>query len=126
MRSITIAGRLGRDAEPQQAGNSTVTSFSVAVDVREGQSKSTMWFDVGLWGKRGDALAPYLKKGTNVAVSGQLSTREHNGKTYLKVQADEVTLLGGQRSEPQRNTSQGGYDQGPLSDEIPFMREDRV
>ena len=112
MKSITIAGGIGRDAETRttQQGDK-VTSFSVAVDDGVGQNKSTMWFDVSIWGKRGEALSQYLTKGSRVAVSGDLSQREHNGKTYLTVRADQVTLLGGgQRSDSRQSDS--GYNAG--------------
>lgn len=114
MKNITIAGGITRDAETRQAGQSDVTSFSVAVDHREGREKSTMYFDCSLWGKRGEALRSYLTKGTKVAVAGDLSTREHNGKTYLKVNVSEVSLLGGgQRREGGGNPdNRSSYDQG--------------
>lgn len=127
MKNITIAGGITRDAETRQAGQSDVTSFSVAVDHREGREKSTMYFDCSLWGKRGEALRSYLTKGTKVAVAGDLSTREHNGKTYLKVNVSEVSLLGGgQRSDNRSSYGQGGTGGAPaggaLGDdsEIPF------
>ena len=80
MKSITIAGNIGRNAETRntQSGDS-VTGFSVAVEERQGQDKRTIWFDVSIWGKRGSSLAQYLTKGTRVAVAGDLSTREHDG-----------------------------------------------
>lgn len=95
MKTIVIAGNIGKDAETRQAGSDNVTSFSVAVEDRKGREKSTIWFSVDLWGKRGDALAQYLLKGERVCVAGDLSMREHNGKTYLTVRADQVTLMGG-------------------------------
>jgi len=96
MKNITIAGNIGKDAvvRTTQAGES-VTGWTVAVEERNGQEKRTIWFDCTLWGKRGSALAQYLTKGNRVVVAGDLSSREHNGKTYLTVKASEVTLLGG-------------------------------
>jgi single-strand DNA-binding protein len=95
MKSLTIAGRLTRDAEIREAGAEKVAAFSVAVDDRAGKEKTTLFFDCSLWGKRGTALAPYLTKGSSVCVSGDLGTREHNGKTYLTLRAENVTLQGG-------------------------------
>lgn len=97
MKSITIAGRLTRDAENRTAGSDNVTGFSVAVDDRQGKEKSTLFFDCNLWGKRGESLSQYLTKGSSVTVSGDLSTREHNGKTYLTVRVADVTLQGGKQ-----------------------------
>lgn len=149
MKSITIAGGIGRDAETRTTqGGDKVTSFSVAVNDGVGQNKGTIWFDVSIWGKRGDALAQYLTKGSRVAVSGDLGRREHDGKTYLTVRADQITLLGGGNQDGQRQKpDDGGYGSGSygggsgygaggrpgnggtkpdFDDEIPFMGEWRI
>jgi single-strand DNA-binding protein len=131
MKSITIAGNIGKDAVTRTTqGGDKVTGFSVAVEERRGQDKRTIWFDCAIWGARGDALSAYLTKGTKVAVSGDLSTREHEGKTYLTVRASEVTLMGGGQpldraprrdDPPARAGSGGGYaSASDMDDEIPF------
>lgn len=96
MKHIVISGGIGKDAELRSTGNGDkVASFSVAVSDGFGDAKRTIWFDVSVWGKRAETLAPMLTKGGKVSVSGDLSTREHNGKTYLTVRASDVTLMGG-------------------------------
>lgn len=124
MKTITVAGSIGKDAvvRSTQSGEK-VTGWPVAVEERVGQDKRTIWFDCTLWGKRGESLAPYLTKGGKVAVSGELSTREHDGKTYLTVRADQVTLLGGKQDGERRDGAgqadrRGGRDD--MSGEIPF------
>jgi len=97
MKQITIAGRVTKDAEIRQAGQDNVCGFSVAVDDRQGREKTAIFFECSIWGKRGDALSPFLLKGTPVTVSGDLSRREHDGKTYLGVRVDQVTLQGGKK-----------------------------
>lgn len=111
MKSITIAGRITRDAENRTAGSDSVTGFSVAVDDRQGREKTTIFFDCSIWGKRGEALSQYLVKGTPVTVSGDLSKREHDGKTYLTIRVNDVTLQGG---KPEATTG-GGTAQGQSS-----------
>ena len=138
MKNLTIAGNIGKSAETRRTPTGdAVTGWSVAVEERNGQEKRTIWFDCTLWGKRGESLAQYLTKGGKVSVSGELSTREHDGKTYLTIRADQVTLLGGgekrdddrqespkarvsdqaQRPAAQRNAMDDG--------EIPFAAEFR-
>jgi single-strand DNA-binding protein len=110
MKTITIAGNIGKNAELRQTqGGDQVAGFSVAVESREGREKTTMWFDVSIWGKRADALAGYLTKGTRVCVTGDLGTREYNGKTYMTVRADQITLLGGGNRD--QSQDQGSRDQ---------------
>ena len=107
MQTIVIAGKLGKDAEVRKTQNGdAVCSFSVAVDQRDGREKTTNWFRVSLWGKRGEGLAPYLLKGASVTVSGEFSVGEYEGKTQLNIRANEIALQGG-RGE---GGSQGGAD----------------
>lgn len=129
MKTITIAGGIGKDAVTRstQQGDK-VTGWSVAVSEGFGDKKRTIWFDCNMWGDRGEKIAGYLTKGSKVAVSGDLSTREHEGKTYLTIRVSEVTLQGGgeQREErPSARDAQApeGYGKAArndLDDEVPF------
>lgn len=124
MQTITIAGRIGRDAETRRAGDDSVTGFTVAVDQRNGRDKTTNWWRVSLWGKRGDALAQYLRKGDNVTVSGEFSLTEYDGKPQLNIRANEVALQGGkpdshnERGQQQQPTNSAFGDD--LDSDIPF------
>lgn len=130
MQSITICGRLGRDAELRTTqGGDSVLGFTVAVDVRKGREKETAWWRVSLWGKRGEALAPYLLKGVAVTVIGEFSLGDYEGKPQLNVRASEIAMQGSrgeqqQRTtqEPARNPSQQSAADWPdaLDDDIPF------
>lgn len=129
MKHITIAGNIGRDAEIRGTGQGDkVAGFTVAVDDGWGENKRTLWFDVSIWGARAEKLAPMLTKGGKVCVSGDLSTREHNGKTYLTVRASEITLMS-QRHEGRANDAQqdrrasAGRQTSDMEDEIPFGPE---
>lgn len=126
MKNITIAGGLTKDAELRSTGNGDkVAGFSVAVSEGFGDAKRTLYFDCSIWGKRAETLAPMLTKGGKVCVSGELSTREHAGKTYLTVRVSDVDLMSAKRDD-----RSGGYDQSPdrsqrapaggMDDEIPF------
>ena len=124
MKAIVISGNIGKDAEVRSTTNGDkVTSWTVAVEDRTGKEKSTMWFDCTLWGKRGESLAPYLTKGGKVSVSGELSTREHNGKTYLTIRADQVSLMGGRpdsNDAPRASQPASRPSESVDFDEIPF------
>jgi single-strand DNA-binding protein len=132
MKTITIAGRLTRDAVTRDAGSDKVTGFAVAVDDRSQKEKSTLFFDCSLWGKRGDALAQYLTKGSSVTVSGDLGTREYEGKTYLTVRVSDVTLQGGKsdgnserRGEKTDDYSTGfSHNQKPAAAPSPVYDDD--
>jgi single-strand DNA-binding protein len=130
MLNATIAGNIGADAVTRVAGQTTVTGFNVAVEQRGKDGKKTQWVGCSMWGKRGETLAQYLTKGGKVCASGELTTREHDGKTYVELNVSELTLMGG---APGGNSGgdagysgQRGYqDLSPqerkaLDDEIPF------
>lgn len=130
MQKVFIAGNVSNVKEVRDVGQNKVFNFSVAVSNGKDQSgewKPSSFYDVGVWGNRGEALARFLTKGTKVAVSGRLQPpRVHDGKAYLSVDADDVTLQGGgdaggqQRDSGPTNTADNGtarYDDG---DSIPF------
>lgn len=64
---VSDFGRIGRDAELRYTPNGdAVCSVPVAVDYgRKGQdgNKPTQWYEVTLWDKQAEGLAPYLLKG---------------------------------------------------------------
>ena len=125
MLNLSFAGNTGRDAEfkTTQSGQE-FCSFSVGVSVGFGDSKTTVWLDVTKWGKGAEGLARILRKGSKVAGSGQLSMREHNGKTYLQCRANDVTVMGTPQGSREPDGSQGHAQQrAPEYDDggdIPF------
>jgi len=115
MLNLTVAGRLGRDAEHKTTQSGTdLCSFSVAADIGFGDNKQTVWVDVTKWGKGAEGLARILRKGSSIAATGEMSLREHNGKTYVQLRADNVTILG----TPQAQRDSGGYDREAARREI--------
>lgn len=131
MNLLCVTGNLGRDAEVRQAGGSSVCSFSVAMTAGYGDKKQTIWLDCSLWGKQAEgALPSYLTKGQQVALTGELSTREHEGKTYLQLRVSTIDLIGKRedsqqsQSAPQHTPAQQAPAQQPdyssFDSDIPF------
>jgi single-strand DNA-binding protein len=132
---IELIGRLGKDAETGTfKSGDTWTSFSVATEHTykvngEQRSEGTIWWNCQLMGKRGDALAPYLKKGTMVRVSGRCVEKQgKDERKFLNVQVDKINFIptGKKDDSPQSPTGSHG-DAGPGTstagvnlDEIPF------
>lgn len=109
MLIATIAGNTGKDAEYKTTqGGAEFCSFSVACKVGYGNNEQTYWVDVTRWGKGARGLADILGKGSKVTVIGELSTREHNGKTYLQCRADHVSIHGTPGGNRASNEGQGG------------------
>lgn len=99
MIHATVIGNLGRDAEIKVVGQGkTVMNISVATKGRD-KDGATTWVRGAMWGQRAEKVTPYLKKGGRVAISGTLTSREHEGKTYLELDIAELELLGDRQTE---------------------------
>ena len=132
MKQLSIAGRIGRDAELRtlQSGTSACR-FTVAVDSRKGSEKVTTWVACTIFGKRAEALAKFLTKGAAVAAVGDLEVRTYqkDGETKVDVGivVSEITLLGGgERSAtpagprtPPGSSGGGGFGVDDFGD-VPF------
>lgn len=123
MNVFTFTGNLGRDAEQRFVTNgSSIVTFSVPVKSGFGDKAVTSWIKCNLWGKRGESVLPYLKKGQLVGVSGEFESREYQDKEGAtkvsnEVRVSEVQLLGERKGGSQQE-SQPSVAQ--LSDDIPF------
>lgn len=133
MNVFTCTTRLYKDAEQRFTKNGdSIVSFRGAVDSGFGQNKKSSWLKFTLWGKRGDALLPYLKDKTQVVVSGEWSNEEYtdkdgNKRTSAEVRVNELTLVGGkpegqQAAQPrqQAQAPQQADSFGDFSDDVPF------
>ena len=121
MKMITLAGTVGKDAVLRRTqGGEPVLGFSVAVDDGYGENKTTMWFDINVWGKRGQSLEAYLTKGTRVTVCGEFGARQHDSKTYFTCRASDITIQGSPNPKPKDNDSYGQQPADFGGDEVPF------
>jgi single-strand DNA-binding protein len=117
INKVTLVGRLTRDAEQSytQSGYA-VLKFSIAVNRRKKQGDQWVdeanFFDVTSWGKQGEAIAPYMTKGQQVAIDGELRQDRWEAQDGLRrskvyVSANYVQLLGGKPDSNKRSDSSG-------------------
>lgn len=108
MIKLQVIGNLGKDALVNNVNGKNVINFTVAhtekfKDAQGNQKDKTTWVDCAYWTDR-TAVAPYLKKGTQVYVEGQPDVRTYttqdgrNGAT-LSLRVTQVQLLGSKSSE---------------------------
>lgn len=94
-----------------------------------GEKKITTWLNCSIFGKRGEAVAGYIKKGTLVGVSGEFTARPYQKdgaeRLSLEVRVNDVTLLGGKPANsqagdqvPQTEKAPAGFND--FEDDIPF------
>ncbi len=117
MNNFIFTGNLGQNAEVKytQSGGA-VCNFSVAVKSGYGEREKTNWVRCSMFGKKAEGQLPqYLLKGTQVAVSGELSLEEwegQNGKgAALALNVRDIDLIGGKQDAQQ--APQQGYQQAP-------------
>ena len=108
MNTVTVVGRVGRDAsEDFKAFDSgkTKARFSVAVNRWDSKTKSevTDWFNIEIWDKQAEFAAEYVKKGRLVAIDGAIANNRWVDKTTNKerenfyIRANTIRLLGSKR-----------------------------
>jgi single-strand DNA-binding protein len=135
INKIMLVGRLTRDVEVKYTTSGTeVAKFTLAVNrrVKSGEEwkDEPSFFDCVMWGHKG--LHPYLLKGKQVAVDGELNQNrwEQDGQKRSKVEIiiGNIELLGSNQSQgagaappPPHSTSQKNGSLPPEFDEtIPF------
>lgn len=120
---MQVIGNLGKDCVTNTVNGKNVINFSVAHtekfrDAQGNQKDKTIWVDCAYWTDR-TAVAPYLKKGTQVYVEGSPEVRTYSktdGTTgfSLSLRVQTVQLLG---SRPEGGVS-SNYS-SPASNNVP-------
>ena len=92
VNSVNIAGRTGRDPEVKYFESGTnKTSCSLAV---RRTSDQTDWFDLEAWGKTGEVMGNYVRKGGLIGDSGQLKLDEWTDKNTGELRSKPVISVG--------------------------------
>ena len=98
---VSVTGRVTRDSECRYTNGGTATlTVSIANNRRRKVGNEwqddTSFFDIQLWGKMAESLAPKLTKGTQLSVQGTLRQEkwEQDGQSRARVVivAEKVVL----------------------------------
>lgn len=128
MNILIATGNLGNDAEQRYtAGGDSIVNFSLPVKSGFGEKAKTSWVRCSMFGKRGESVLPYLKKGALVGVSGEFGMNEWTNKEGQKqstpeCRVNELTLLGGKKVEGEQGSrpSQKEPDYSAHDSDVPF------
>ena len=111
---FSFTGACGNDAEVRYSPSGlAILHVNVANNIGYGDKRQTLWVRVTLFGKQAEgSLKEYLKKGTQVFVSGELSLNEYRAndgtmKTSLQMVANVLDLIGKKNDASQ--TGQESY-----------------
>lgn len=111
MNKFICIGNLTKDVDLAETPSGVaVAKFTVAVNRRfsaaDGE-KVADFFNIVVWRGLADNCAKYLKKGSKVAITGELQTRSYEDKEGIKryvteVQADEVEFLSAKTNQEEK------------------------
>lgn len=123
MIKLQVIGNLGKDCVTNTVNGKSVMNFNVAHtekfrDSQGVQKDKTVWVECAYWSDR-TAVAPYLRKGTQVYVEGTPEVRtytKNDGTTgvSLTLRVQSVQLLGsrGESGGGSQDSSYGGSSYG--------------
>ena len=133
LNQCQFIGRLGQDPDIKyMPSGDPVANMSLACGWKGKDKEGTEWVRVVAFGKLAEIIGKYLKKGSQVYISGSMRTRswEKDGQKHYSTEivADKMQMLGGKPDGQQKQSGQssGGYggDPAPTSDfddsDIPF------
>lgn len=131
---VVISGNLTRDPELRTtAGGMPVLKLGIAVNDRRKNSQTGEWedspnfFDVVLFGQRGESLSRFLSKGTKLAVEGKLrwsqwETPEGDKRSKVEIVADDIEFMSsrGEGGGGGASYSPPAEPASDIGEEIPF------
>lgn len=121
MNRVDLIGRLTRDPEARRGENTSIVSFSIAIDRgkgRDGVDRGTDFPRITVFGRQAEVCEQYLSKGDMVAIVGRIQTGSYVNKNGEKVYttdvvADRVEFIGGSNGKNdaygERNNAGGGF-----------------
>ncbi len=138
MNKVILCGRLTKDPDvrySQAAEPMAIARYTLAVDRRRGrnsgdQNEQTADFiSCVAFGKQGEFVEKYLKKGTKMIVSGRIQTGSYTNKEGVKVYTTEVVVEDQEFAESKNAASSngsynggngGGFTAPTQTDNLPF------
>ncbi|AIY79640.1 single-stranded DNA-binding family protein [Clostridium botulinum 202F] len=127
MNKVVLIGRLTKDPELKftPGAGTAVTTLTLAVDKYNSKSgqKEADFVPVVVWGKQAESTANYMVKGSQMAISGRIQTRNYEAKDGTKryvteVVATEVQFLSKSNDSSGGNTSSSPFDNGNFEADI--------
>lgn len=108
MNKVILMGRLTKDPDVRytQGEKSTcVARYTLAVD-RRMKEKETDFINIVAFGKAGEFVEKYLKKGMKILVTGRIQTGSYTDKDGKKVYTTDVVAEDQEFCESKKNESE--------------------
>ncbi len=123
MNIVAITGRITKDLELKQAGQTQVTNFSMAVE-NPYKKDDASFFDIVAFGKTAELLNQYCGKGSKIGIDGTLkqdrfTDKEGNNRSVVRITANRIEFLdtkGQSNGQSQQQSGQAKPQQAPAKD----------
>lgn len=132
MNKVLLIGRLVRDVEAKQAGETTVARITVAVDrkyKKDGQAEAD-FIPCVAFGKTAEFLSKYFSKGSKIVIEGRWQTGSYTNKEGTKVYTHDCVIDSVEFGESKKDAAAApaGVDNfmdtaTDIDDEMPFGQE---
>lgn len=105
LNKVSLIGRLTRDPESKSISTgSQIVKFGLATNrtykVKSEKKEETVFHNIIAWGKLGEIISKFLKKGDKVYIDGRVNNRSFQDKSgvkkyYSEIVANNMIMLGG-------------------------------
>ena len=111
MNKVQLIGRLTKDPELRYTKNNiAVANYSIAVNDGYGEKQQTQFINISTWGRSGEFVSKYFKKGQAIALVGRLRSNNYedsngNKRYTVEVITEDIEFVGS------KNEKQNGQDE---------------
>lgn len=128
MITVNVVGNLGKEntiRQTQNGNNFCHNSIAVRTDQKDQNGEyKTDWYNISIWGNRGDTFAQCTQKGSKVFISGTLSQRfyqkdDGSQGISMDIRVQDFEFI----SFPQNQGQQGGFGQQGANQASPFNNQ---
>lgn len=118
MAKITICGRLGKNPEVINKG----CKFSLAENAYDFKNKEKMthWFNVVAFGKTGENIMNYCRKGSWLLVYGRIEPWKTEDKSGFNIVAEDSRFVGDAQKTSEPKEVKETKEQTFSDDDIPW------
>jgi len=128
MNKVILMGRVTKDIELKytQQQNKAICNFNLAVDRRtkKGDHPEADFILCQAWEKTAEFITKYFSKGSKIAITGRINTRNYEDKDSKKVYVTEIIVEEAffceSKKESQQDMPQGNIMPDTNDDDLPF------
>lgn len=105
MNKVQLIGKLTKDPELRYTkSNIAVANYSIAVNDGYGEKQQTQFINISTWGKSGEFVSKYFKKGQSIGIVGRLNSNNYEDKNgnkrySLEVITEDIEFIGDKKEE---------------------------